>query len=42
MFNLIMGFVLGVAACTIGFSGMAHVLDKGVTSLKAGVEAVAK
>lgn len=30
MMNFIVGFVLGVAACTIGFSGIVRVADDGV------------
>ena len=34
MFNLLVGFILGIAASTVGFSGMAKILDNGVTSTK--------
>ena len=33
MINFIVGFIFGVAACTIGFTGMAHIADKGVTAI---------
>lgn len=34
MFNLLVGFILGIAVSTVGFSGMATILDKGVNSTK--------
>lgn len=30
MINFIMGFIFGVAACTIGFTGIVKVADDGV------------
>jgi len=34
MINFIFGFIFGVAACTIGFTGMANMADKGVTVIQ--------
>lgn len=34
MSNLIIGFFLGVASCTIGFTGMAKVADAGVQKVQ--------
>jgi hypothetical protein len=42
MINFMFGFVFGVMACTIGFSGMAKVADKGVESMQTTVKEVAK
>jgi hypothetical protein len=42
MTNFIIGFVLGVAACTIGFKGMAEVADRGVEKLQTVVKENAK
>ena len=42
MLNLIIGFILGVAACTVGFSGLAKLADKGVGTLQNTVQEVAK
>jgi hypothetical protein len=36
------GFVFGLMASTIGFTGMAKVADKGVDSMKTTVQEVAK
>jgi len=42
MINFMFGFVFGVMACTIGFTGMAKMADKGVESMKTTVQEVAK
>ena len=42
MINFLFGFVFGVMACTIGFTGMAKVADKGVESMQTTVKEVAK
>jgi capsular polysaccharide biosynthesis protein len=34
MRNLIVGFVLGLVVATVGFSGVARLLDKGVETIK--------
>ena len=34
MRNLLIGFILGVVVATVGFSGVARILDKGVTTVK--------
>lgn len=34
MTNFIMGFVLGVLACTVGFKGMAEYADRGVEKMQ--------
>jgi capsular polysaccharide biosynthesis protein len=34
MINLIVGFVLGFFVATIGFTGVAQALDKGVETMK--------
>lgn len=38
MINFLIGFVVGVAACTIGFTGMAHMADKGVTAIQGTIK----
>lgn len=42
MGNLIVGFVLGVAACTIGFGKMAQMADNGVYKIQHVVREVAR
>ncbi len=42
MGNLIIGFVLGIAACTVGFSTMAEKADQGVRSIQKVVREVSK
>lgn len=37
MSNLIIGFFLGVASCTIGFTGMAKVADAGVQKVQKAI-----
>jgi len=34
MRNLIIGFILGVVVTTVGFSGIARMLDKGVQTIQ--------
>jgi hypothetical protein len=42
MLNFICGFILGIAACTVGFSGLAKLADKGVGTIQNTVNEVAK
>jgi len=42
MGNLIIGFVLGVSACTVGFSTMAQKADQGVRFLQGAVREASK
>lgn len=34
MRNLVIGFILGLVVATIGFSGVARLLDRGVETIK--------
>lgn len=34
MRNLIVGFVLGIVVATVGFSGVARILDNGIGAVK--------
>jgi capsular polysaccharide biosynthesis protein len=34
MRNLVIGFILGVVVTTVGFSGIARMLDKGVQTIQ--------
>ena len=34
MRNIIIGFVLGVVVATVGFSGVARILDNGIGAVK--------
>ena len=34
MRNLIIGFVLGLIVATVGFSGIARIMDRGVETIK--------
>lgn len=34
MTNLVIGFILGVAVCTVGFSGLAGLADAGVNKIQ--------
>jgi len=34
MRNLIVGFVLGIVVATVGFSGVARILDNSISSVK--------
>lgn len=42
MRNLVVGFVLGLVVATVGFSGVARMLDRGITSIKTQSEELAK
>jgi hypothetical protein len=42
MRNLIVGFVLGLVVATVGFSGVARLLDKGVETIKTQSQELAK
>jgi hypothetical protein len=42
MFNFIIGMVFGIVVSTAGFSGIAHILDKGVESVKTQTSEMAK
>lgn len=35
MRNLLIGFVLGIVVATVGFSGVARILDNGIEKTKA-------
>lgn len=34
MRNLVIGFVLGLIVATVGFSGIARIMDRGVETIK--------
>jgi capsular polysaccharide biosynthesis protein len=34
MRNLVIGFILGIIVATVGFSGMARMMDKGIDHVK--------
>lgn len=42
MKNIIIGFVLGVVVSTIGFTGVARLLDKGVETIKTQSQELSK
>ena len=42
MINLIIGFVLGIAASTVGFQGIAEMADNGVEKVQQVVTEVSK
>ncbi len=42
MRNLLIGFVLGLTVATVGFSGVARILDNGVTVVKEQSKEMAK
>ena len=42
MKNMIVGFVLGLVVATVGFSGVARLLDKGVETIKTQSQELAK
>ena len=42
MRNLIVGFVLGLVVATVGFSGVARLLDRGVETIKTQSQEFAK
>jgi hypothetical protein len=42
MRNLLIGFVLGLVVSTVGFSGVARILDTGVTKVQEAAKEAAK
>lgn len=42
MRNLIVGFVMGLVVATVGFSGVARLLDRGVETIKTQSQELAK
>jgi len=42
MFNFIFGFVLGIAAATVGFQGIAEIADNGVEKVQHVVKEVSQ
>jgi hypothetical protein len=42
MKNFILGTIFGIAICTVGFSGMARMLDNGVTKVQEVTKEAAK
>ena len=42
MRNLLIGFVLGIVVATVGFSGVARILDNGITTVKHQSQELAK
>lgn len=42
MRNLIVGFVLGLVVATVGFSGVARILDNGIEAVKSQSQEMAK
>lgn len=42
MRNLVIGFVLGLVVATVGFSGVARLLDKGVETIKTQSQELAR
>ena len=42
MRNLIIGFVLGIVVATVGFSGVARMLDNGIDRVKTQSQELAK
>ena len=42
MTKLIVGFVLGLVVATVGFSGVARILDHGIESVKSQSKEMAK
>ena len=42
MRNLIVGFVLGLVVATVGFSGVARLLERGVETIKTQSQELAK
>ena len=42
MKNLIIGFVMGLVVATVGFSGVARLLDRGVETIKTQSQELAK
>ena len=42
MKNIAIGFVLGIIVATVGFGGVARILDKGVSTVKSQSQELAK
>jgi len=42
MKNILIGFVLGLVVATVGFSGVARLLDRGVETIKTQSQELAK
>lgn len=42
MNNIIIGFVLGLVVATVGFSGVARILDRGIDTVKTQSQDLAK
>ncbi len=42
MKNLLIGFILGLVVATVGFSGVARLLDRGVETIKTQSQELAK
>lgn len=42
MFKVFMGFVLGLVVATVGFGGIARILDQGVETIKSTSQELAK
>jgi len=42
MKNVLIGFVLGLVVATVGFSGVARLLDKGVETIKTQSQELAR
>jgi hypothetical protein len=42
MSKLLVGFILGLVVATVGFSGVARILDHGITTIKSQSQEMAK
>jgi hypothetical protein len=42
MSKLLVGFILGLIVATVGFSGVARILDHGITTIKSQSQEMAK
>ena len=42
MRNLIVGFIIGLVVATVGFSGVARILDRGIETLKTQSQEMAR
>ena len=42
MKNILIGFVLGLVVATVGFSGVARLLDRGIETIKTQSQELAK
>ena len=42
MTKFLVGFILGIAVATVGFSGVAKVADRGVSQVQSAVKEAAK